>query len=117
VIDVADKRDRSETSQRSGTTERSYSRDGEATLSAQEVAKSAVRHISALTGKRAVSVTSIEPTEDGWVVEVELIEIERIPSTSDLLALYEIELDPDGELVAYRRTRRYSRASSINGAK
>jgi Gas vesicle synthesis protein GvpO len=117
VIDVADKDDRRGSEHRSGSAQRQSTGDTDVALSAKEVAKSALQQISALTGKRPQSVTAIDPTEDGWLVEVEVVEIERIPSTSDLLALYEVELDPDGELVGYRRTRRYSRASSIDGAK
>jgi hypothetical protein len=37
------------------------------------------------------------------------MEDSRIPSSTDLLATYQIELDPDGELLAYRRVRRYAR--------
>jgi len=32
-----------------------------------------------------------------------------VPSSTDVLAIYEIELDMDGELMSYRRVRRYSR--------
>jgi hypothetical protein len=31
-----------------------------------------------------------------------------------MLALYEIELDGDGELLAYRRTRRYIRGQALD---
>jgi hypothetical protein len=55
-------------------------------------------------------MTSVELTaDDGWVVEFEVLEERRIPSSSDILALYEVELDADGELLAFRRTRRYLR--------
>jgi hypothetical protein len=40
---------------------------------------------------------------------VELVETHRIPDTADILAIYEAELDEHGELVSYRRTRRYLR--------
>ena len=51
----------------------------------------------------------MQPTEDGWLVSVEVLEDRRVPSSGDILALYEAELDPDGSLLAYRRARRYSR--------
>ncbi len=38
-----------------------------------------------------------------------VLEDRRVPSSGDILALYEAELDPDGSLLAYRRARRYSR--------
>ena len=59
------------------------------------------------------------PTKfNGWVVEFEVIEERRIPSSADILAIYEVELDPDGEMLAFHRTRRYHRGqtgSTSNG--
>ncbi|MEU5758267.1 gas vesicle protein GvpO [Nocardia sp. NPDC047648] len=68
-----------------------------------------------LTSKQVQGVTSLEPTEDGWQVEIEVLEDRRIPSSADILALYEVEVDLDGNLVAYRRTRRYARGSTDIG--
>lgn len=78
-------------------------------LSASDAAVAATEQISVLTAKRPDMVTSVRPQEDGWRVEVEIVEDRRIPSSSDILALYEVELDGSGELLAYRRTRRYAR--------
>ena len=56
------------------------------------------------------AITSLERTDDGrWVVGVEVVETRRIPDSTDILAVYEAELDPEGELLAYRRVKRYSR--------
>jgi hypothetical protein len=51
----------------------------------------------------------VERTDDGWAVGVEVVEDRRIPSSTDVLAIYEAELDGLGELVSYRRLKRYSR--------
>jgi Gas vesicle synthesis protein GvpO len=48
-------------------------------------------------------------------VEFEVVEDRRIPSSSDILALYEVEMDADGELLALRRTRRYLRGQTHGG--
>ncbi|MEU6830313.1 gas vesicle protein GvpO [Nocardia beijingensis] len=77
----------------------------------------AVEHLVELTSKQVEGVTSMEPTEDGWVVEVEVLEDRRIPSSADILALYEVEIDLDGNMLAYRRTRRYGRGSTDIGAR
>jgi hypothetical protein len=45
----------------------------------------------------------------GWCVIVEVVETRRIPDSADILATYQAEVDDDGELVSYRRLRRYNR--------
>ena len=46
---------------------------------------------------------------DGWHVTVDLVELRRIPASSDVLAAYEAVFAPTGSLLNYRRTRRYTR--------
>ncbi len=84
-------------------------------LSAAEVARIAIEHLSELTTKEPQGATSVEPGDDGWTVEIEVVEDRRIPSSADMLALYEVELDPDGNLLSYRRTKRYGRGSTDLG--
>ncbi len=69
----------------------------------------AVPSIKELIGKDAEGVTELRPSEDGWTVGVEVLEDRRIPSSGDILAIYEVQLDEEGELTSYRRTARYSR--------
>jgi hypothetical protein len=76
------------------------------------VAREAAQQLLELTGKAAEGVTGFERTDDGWRVEVEVVEVRRIPDTADILALYELSVDEDGELEGYRRLRRYSRGST-----
>lgn len=96
------------------STEREPPRNEE--LSAGTVAGQARDLIGELTGKEVSGVTSVQPVEEGWLVEVEVLEERRIPSTSDMLALYEVEMDLDGNLLAYRRTKRYPRGR-VDGSK
>jgi hypothetical protein len=77
--------------------------------SAGAAAQAARRAIAELIGRQPEGVTAVEPTEDGWRVAVEVVEDQRVPSSADILATYEAELDTDGGLLAYRRTRRYQR--------
>ncbi len=51
-------------------------------------------------------------SEDGWRVHVDVLEVARIPDTTSLLATYEVDLDGRGELLQYRRIRRYRRGSA-----
>ncbi|RFS83838.1 gas vesicle protein [Actinomadura spongiicola] len=79
-------------------------------MSASRAAERAVEHVTALTGRRAESVVGMERADgDGWRVTVEVVETHRIPDSADILAVYDTEVDADGELVAYRRVHRYPR--------
>ncbi|MDW5328265.1 gas vesicle protein GvpO [Plantactinospora sp. KLBMP9567] len=86
-----------------------------AVVSAQVAARNGARHIAGLTGKQVTGVTSLDRTERGWVVGVEVVEDARVPSSADILAVYRTELDTGGELAGYRRTRRYPRGRGDSG--
>jgi hypothetical protein len=77
------------------------------------IAARAREELVELTGLEAEGVTALEQEEDGaWRVTVEMLELSRIPETDDMLGSYEVELDEDGEILSYRRLRRYSRSQS-----
>ena len=82
---------------------------GSSEITAAQAGRVGLRQITELTGKEAEGVTGVQPTDDGWRVTVEVVEDRRVPSSSDVLATYEIETDLDGELISYHRDRRYSR--------
>ncbi len=84
-------------------------------LTAAEAGRDALRQVVELTGKEPEGVSGVEPSDDGWIVTVDVVEDRRIPSTTDVIASYEAELDPDGELVSYRRVRRYTRGRGDDG--
>ena len=90
--------------------------DEEPPLTAREAVDIIRETITEITGGEPGRITSAVPTDEGgWVVEVETVEDRRIPSSGDMLALYEVELDSDGEMLAYRRTRRYVRGQTDSG--
>jgi hypothetical protein len=74
-----------------------------------ELLREVCRQLTELTGHPAESVSSLARTDDGWALEVEVLEVERIPDTTSLLATYEVTLDEEKRLAGYRRTRRYER--------
>lgn len=80
--------------------------------SGMTAAREAAQQLLELTGRDVEGVTGLERTDDGWRVEVEVVEVRRIPDTTDMLALYELTVDEDGELEGYRRIRRYTRGSA-----
>jgi hypothetical protein len=86
-------------------------------LTAARAGRLGIQQIAELTGKETEGVTEVAPSDDGWRVIVEVVEDRRIPSSTDILAAYQTDLDLDGELMSYRRIRRYSRGQGDdNGA-
>jgi hypothetical protein len=77
-----------------------------------ELAQAAARQLNGLTGHEVEAVTGLERTDDGWTVQVEVVELRRIPSTTDVLAIYDIQVDGHGDLQGYRRVDRYSRGDT-----
>jgi len=83
------------------------------TLPAAEIAQEARRQLNEITGLEAETVTSIEQYDDAtWRVTVELLELERIPQSDDVICTYEVDLDQSGELLSYRRIGRYPRSQA-----
>jgi len=73
------------------------------------LARRAAEYVRVLTGRHPESVISIERREGDWCLGVEVIETRRIPDSADILAVYEVLLTSAGNLVSYRRIRRYTR--------
>jgi hypothetical protein len=72
-------------------------------------ARKAMEHLAQLTGQTPESISGLTATGDGWKVVLDVVELERIPRTTDVMASYEVELDGAGELAGYRRLTRYYR--------
>jgi len=82
-------------------------------LTLAEAARVGMQQIADFTGRTPEGVTSVEPAENGWFVEVEVLEDKHIPSSSDVLALYEVVIDQAGDLESYRRLKRYARGRAM----
>ncbi|GES33282.1 gas vesicle protein [Streptomyces angustmyceticus] len=78
-------------------------------VSAPRAMRYAAEQLEELLGRAPESVSSVKPTEDGWQADVEVMELERVPGTTSVMATYRVVLDKEGELMAYERTRRYTR--------
>jgi len=71
--------------------------------------RSAAEQLASLLGRVPESVSALKPIEDGWEADVEVVELERVPETTSVMATYRVTLDGDGDLIAYERIRRYTR--------
>jgi hypothetical protein len=68
--------------------------------------------VADMTGRSVETVSGFHRDDgEGWTVTVEVLELERIPNTMDLLATYTVTLSDDGDILGIDRRRRYHRAA------
>jgi hypothetical protein len=99
--DYAEQEDREERDRPAG--------DRSGRLTAKELAEAAVSTIAELTGFVPESAAALQWDGESWLVTVDVLELARIPNTTDVLASYVVQLDDSGGLLGYRRTRRFLR--------
>jgi hypothetical protein len=107
--DSDDPTDEDDISDRDDRSDASGSRKGPKPL---QLAKMAARQLEQISGRVVNGVTGLERADEGWRVGVDLVEIARIPPSTDVLGSYEVVVDDDGDLVRYERLRRYIRGQA-----
>jgi Gas vesicle synthesis protein GvpO len=65
-----------------------------------------------LTGYEAESISGLAKVDNGWSVEIDVVELRRIPDTASLVATYRVTTDATGDVVSYERVRRYNRGQA-----
>jgi hypothetical protein len=82
-------------------------------MSARNAVERVRDEFPALLGRPVESVLGVQH-DDGnrWQVTVQVVELARIPNSTDVLGAYLVTLDEDGELDGYQRRRRYNRSQA-----
>jgi Gas vesicle synthesis protein GvpO len=81
-------------------------------VSAKELTTVAKETIADLTGFAPESVSGLQWDGETWLVTVDVCELERVPSTTDVMATYVVQLDERAGLEGYKRTRRFIRSQA-----
>ena len=81
-------------------------------MKALEASLAARKAIEALLGKPPETTTRCEKAQDGWEVQVEVMETKGRLADNDILASFVLRLDADGDLDSYQRVRRYTRSGA-----
>jgi hypothetical protein len=114
---MADQRHSRGRSQNGGGRNGSDQSRGQRRAGRRTSAREAVEHVReelpALLGRPVESVLGAQPDDDGgWHVIVQVVELARVPNSTDVLGAYLVILDDEGELVGYQRQRRYVRSQA-----
>ena len=90
-------------------------KENDGKLSARDLTKVAKEAVEELTGHRAEAVSAFQWDGEEWLVSVDVCELERVPNTTDVMAIYVVQLDESGGLLGYKRERRFTRGSGDEG--
>jgi len=77
-----------------------------------EIAREAREQLGELIGRSPEGVLGVERDDGddgGWRVTLEVLELERVPNSTDLLGCYVARMDDNGDLLENQRLRRYQR--------
>ena len=85
-------------------------------MTGAQIALIAKETLAELTGLTPDTVSGLNKDEEGWHVFVDLIELKRIPESTDVLGIYEVVLDDEGQFIRFERTERYQRAQLMEAA-
>ena len=70
-----------------------------------EIAEQAKAQLASLTGLKPLAVTSVRPGDGGWRIRFDMLEMSRIPPTTDVISEYEVTLDDEGTVLGFERRR------------
>ena len=77
-----------------------------------QVIQKAKQTVSELTGLPVDAVSSCSREGDVWTASVDVIESRARLGDNDMLATYEVAIDPFGEVSGFSRTERYNRTDA-----
>jgi len=74
-------------------------------MNAYEIIKKVQDDFTRLSNIPVNGIIGLSRTEEGWVVSLEALERKAIPDTMDVLGLYEVRLDSEGNLLGFDRRK------------
>jgi hypothetical protein len=77
---------------------------------AGQVVAKARSQLESLLGTGVERVSGLERANGRWSVTAEVVEVARVPESTDVMATYEVVLDDGCDLVSVNRVRRYRRS-------
>jgi len=84
-------------------------------MNADEIIKKAQEDFARLSKISIDGVIGLSKTEEGWVVLLEALERRAIPDTMDVLGVYEVRLDSEGNFLSFERKKLRKRGETEEG--
>jgi len=70
-----------------------------------KLAERAKNQLAEITGLKPVTVTGTFKDEQGWHITLDMLEMSRIPTATDVLGDYDVLVDEDGNMMKFERKR------------
>lgn len=80
----------------------------------RDVVERGLEQFTELSGQRPERVSGVRKTEDGFSILVDVVDLERVPTTTSVMSTYRVDLSSRGDISGYERLRRFTR-SSVDG--
>lgn len=74
-----------------------------------EIKKRVFPKIKEALDKEPEAISSLEETKEGWVLQCDVLEKKAVPSTFDLLKVFEFRLDKNGEITGFKQIKKVRR--------
>jgi len=84
-------------------------------MNADGIIKKAQEDFARLSKMPIDGAIGLSKTEDGWVVLLEALERRAIPDTMDVLGVYEVRLDSEGNFLSFERKKLRKRGETEEG--
>ena len=82
-------------------------------LKMTELAERARKQLAQVTGFKPVAVVGSYKDAEGWHVSVDMLEMTRLPESTDVLGTYLVLMDEEGDMVKFEKKRTRLRAESF----
>ena len=82
------------------------------TTGMMNLAERAKEQLAEVTGFSPVAAVGGFKDEEGWHISVDVLEMARLPESTDIIGTYEVVLDPEGNMVKFEKKRSRLRGES-----
>jgi len=75
------------------------------TTGMMNLAERAKEQLAEVTGFSPVATVGGFKDEEGWHISVDMLEMARLPESTDIIGTYVVTLDPEGNMVKFEKKR------------
>ena len=81
-------------------------------IGVEDIQKKIFSAAKELLKKEPESISSIEKSEKGWKVQVDVLERKAVPDKFDLLKIFEFSLDSNGKVLGFKQIKKIQRGDT-----